>query len=185
MIADGGTAISDLAVLRDQPSLFGEVASTPTAWRTLEAIDDAALGRIAAARAAARRRVWAAGADPGFYVIDFDATLITSHSDKAGAAPTYKRGFGFHPLLAFLDATGEALAGMLRPGNAGSNTAADHVTVLDMALAQLPIDPSDVEVIARADSAGLTHGFIDACVERATSGSVSVMTSPNPFGQRV
>ena len=164
MIADGGTAIADLAVLRDQPTLFGEVASTPTAWRTLEAVDDAALDRIAVARAAARRRVWAAGADPGFYVIDLDATLITSHSDKTGAAPTYKRGFGFHPLLAFLDGTGEALAGVLRPGNAGSNTAADHVTVLTMALAQLPVDPTAVEVIARADSAGLTHGFIDACV---------------------
>ena len=164
MIADGGTAIADLAVLRDQPSLFGEVASTPTAWRTLEAIDGAALDRIAQARAAARRRVWAAGADPGFYVIDLDGTLITSHSDKAGASPTYKRGFGFHPLLAFLDGTGEALAGVLRPGNAGSNTAADHVTVLTMALAQLPVNPADVEVVARADSAGLTHGFIDACV---------------------
>ena len=164
MIADGGTAISDLGVLRDQPTLFGEVASTPTAWRTLEAVDDAALERIATARAKARSNVWAAGADPGFYVIDFDATLITSHSEKHGAAATYKKGFGFHPLLAFLDATGEALAGLLRAGNAGSNTAADHVTVLDMALAQLPIDPTSVEVIARADSAGLTHGFINACV---------------------
>jgi hypothetical protein len=67
-------------------------------------------------------------------------------------------------LLAFLDSTGEALAGILRPGNAGSNTAADHVTVLDLALAQLPVNPDSVEVIARADSAGLTHGFIDACV---------------------
>jgi hypothetical protein len=165
MIADGGTTISDLAVLRDQPGLFGEVASTPTAWRTLEAVDGAALERIAAARAAARRRVWAAGADPGFYVVDFDATLITAHSDKVGAEPTYKRGFGFHPLLAFLDATGEALAGILRPGNAGSNTAADHVALLAMVLAQMPVDPGEVEVIARADSAGLTHGFIDACIE--------------------
>lgn len=164
MIAGGGTTISDLAVLRDQPKLFGEVASTPTAWRTLEAIDAPALERIAQARAAARARVWAAGASPTFFAIDFDATLITSHSDKAGAAATYKKGFGFHPLLAFLDVTGEALAGILRPGNAGSNTAADHVTVLAMALAQLPIDPNNVEVIARADSAGLTHGFINACV---------------------
>ena len=118
-------------MLRNQPDLFGEVASTPTAWRTLDAVDAAALERIAAARAEARRRVWAAGADPGFYVIDFDGTLITAHSDKEGAAPTYKRGFGHHPLLAFLDATGEALAGILRPGNAGSNTAADHVELLD------------------------------------------------------
>jgi hypothetical protein len=163
MIADGGDAISDLAVLRNQPELFGEVASTPTAWRTLEAIDAAALERIAEARAAARKRVWAAGANPGFYVIDFDGTLITAHSEKERAAPTYKRGFGHHPLLAFLDATGEALGGILRPGNAGSNTTADHVELLAIALAQLPIDPRDVEVVARADSAALTHGFVDAC----------------------
>jgi len=163
MIADGGDAISDLAVLRNQPDLFGEVASTPTAWRALEAIDTAALERIAMARAAARKTVWATGADPGFYVIDFDGTLITAHSEKEGAAPTYKRGFGHHPLLAFLDATGEALGGILRPGNAGSNTAADHVELLAMALAQLPVDPNVVEVVARADSAALTHGFVDAC----------------------
>jgi hypothetical protein len=166
MLADGGEAISDLAVLRNQPALFGDVASHPTAWRTLEAIDDAALERIAVARAQARARAWAAGADPGFYVIDIDATLIGSHSDKERAAPTYKRGFGFHPLLAYLDATGEALAGILRPGNAGSGNAADHVTVLDAALAQLPIDPHDVEVIARTDSAGLSHGFLDTCRAR-------------------
>ena len=122
MIAGGGTAISDRAVLRDQPNLFGEVASTPTAWRTLETIDGDALERIAVARAASRRRVWAAGADPKLFVIDFDATLITSHSDKSGPAPNYKKGFEFHPLLAFLDRTGEALAGLLLPGNAGSNT---------------------------------------------------------------
>jgi hypothetical protein len=95
--------------------------------------------------------------------VDFDGTLIGAHSEKEGAAPTYKRGFGFHPLLAFLDATGEALAAILRPGNAGSNTAADHVELLGAALAQLPVDPKVVEVVARADSAALTHGFVDAC----------------------
>jgi hypothetical protein len=166
MLAGGGEAISDLAVLRDQPNLFGEVASDPTAWRTLDAIDDETLPRIAVARAAARAAAWAAGADPGFYVIDFDATLVNSHSDKEHAAPTYKRGFGFHPLMAYLDATGEALAAKLRPGNAGSNTASDHVEVLDLALEQLPIDPHEHEVIARTDSAALTHGFIDACRSR-------------------
>ena len=163
MVADDGETISDLATLRDQPELFGDVASTPTAWRTLEAVDGAAQERIAAARAQARAAVWAAGGDPGFYVLDFDGTLIGSHSDKEGAAPTYKRGFGFHPLLCFLDATGEALAGILRPGNAGSNTTADHVRLLGLALAQLPVDPTQAEVVARADSAALTHGFVDAC----------------------
>jgi DDE family transposase len=166
MIADGGEGISDLAVLRHQPSLFGAVASNPTAWRTLEAVDDAALERIKRARAEARAAAWAAGADPGFYVVDIDATLIDSHSEKQGAAPTYKHGFGFHPLNAYLDATGEALAGLLRPGNAGSGTAEDHIVVLDDALAQLPVEPEAVEVIARADSAGLSHGFLDACRTR-------------------
>jgi hypothetical protein len=166
MVADGGEAMSDLAVLRNQPSLFGEVASNATAWRALEAVDDAALARLKAARAQARAAAWAAGADPGFYVVDIDATLIGSHSDKERAAPTYKRGFGFHPLLAFLDATGEALAGLLRPGNAGSGTGADHVAVLDDALAQLPVGPHDAEVIARTDTAGCSHEFLDACRDR-------------------
>lgn len=166
MVADGGTRISDLAVLRNQPELFDGVASTPTAWRTLEAIDGDVLEQIAVARAHARQKAWARGMDPGFYVIDLDATLIGSHSEKEGAAPTYKRTFGHHPLMAYLDATGEPLAGLLRPGNAGSGTAADHVTVLDDALFQLPVDPHETEVIARADTAGCSYGFLDACVDR-------------------
>jgi len=165
-IADGATTITDLRVLANQPALFGEVASTATAWRTLAAVDDAALASIATARAEARRVAWEAGMDPGFYVIDIDGTLVNSHSDKEGAAPTYKHGYGFYPLTAYLDATGEALAALLRPGNAGSGTAADHVEVLDAALYQLPVDPADTEVIVRADTAGCSHGFLDACRER-------------------
>jgi len=166
MLADDGKTISDLRTLRNQPALFGDVASTPTAWRTLGAVDEAVLAAIGRARAKARAAAWAAGMDPGFYVLDFDGTLVNSHSEKEGAAPTYKRGFGFHPLLVYLDATGEALAGKLRPGNAGSNTTADHVEVLDAALEQLPVDPQEVEVVARADSGGLSHGFVEACRER-------------------
>jgi hypothetical protein len=166
MIADGGETISELRVLRDQPELFGVVASHPTAWRTLHAVDAAALERIKTARAATRAAAWAKGVDPGFYVIDIDATLVGAHSDKQEAAPTYKHGFGFHPLVAYLDATGEALAGMLRAGNAGSGTAVDHIAVLDDALAQLPVDPDEGEVIVRTDSAGLSHEFIDACRAR-------------------
>lgn len=165
-LADGATAISDLRVLADQPALFGEVASVPTAWRTLAAVDEAALSRIATARAQARRRAWAAGMDPRFYVIDIDGTLLTSHSEKEAAAPTYKAGFGFHPLLAYLDRTGEPLAALLRPGNAGSGTAADHIAVLDAALAQLPVDPHTREVIVRTDSAACSHEFLEACRER-------------------
>ena len=165
-LADGATTISDLRVLADQPELFGELASTATAWRTLESLDDAAAGRIAAARAAARAAAWEAGGDPGFYVIDIDATLVESHSDKQGAAPTWKRGFGFHPMMAYLDATGEALAGLLRPGNAGAGEAADHVRVLDAALAQLPVDPATQEVIVRTDRAGCSHEFVEAARAR-------------------
>jgi hypothetical protein len=99
-------------------------------------------------------------------VIDIDATLVNAHSDKQDAAPTWKRGFGFHPLLAYLDATGEALAGVLRPGNAGSGTATDHIRVLADALGQLPLDPAETEVIVRADTAGWSHGFVNDCRQR-------------------
>ena len=107
MLADDGKTISDLQTLRDQPRLFGEVASTPTAWRTLESIDESVIDRLNTARAQARAAAWASGADPGFYRIDIDATLVGSHSEKEHARPTYKRGFGFHPLMAYLDGTGE------------------------------------------------------------------------------
>jgi hypothetical protein len=165
-IADGATTISDLRVLADQPGLFGDVASVPTAWRTLESVDAAALERIAVARAEARARAWGAGLDPGFYVIDLDATLVGAHSEKEGAAPNYKHGFGFQPLMAFLDATGEPLAARLRPGNAAPGNAEDHVIVLDESLAQLPVDPATSEVIARADAAGCSHRFTEACQQR-------------------
>ena len=104
-------------------------------------------------------------------MLDVDATITIDHSErKENAAATWKRTFGFHPLLVFLDrpeiAGGEALAGMLRPGNAGSNTTADHIEVLDEALAALPEtyrprpgDPDSPRVLIRSDSAGATHGF--------------------------
>jgi hypothetical protein len=178
-LADGATTISDLRVLSDQPGLFGEVASVPTAWRTLEAIDEGVLARIALARAEARRVAWTAGMDPGFYVIDIDGTLIDAHSDKEWATANYKRGFGFYPLVAYLDATGEALAGLLRRGNAGSGTAEDHIWVLDASLAQLPIDPAHHEVIVRTDSGGTSHALAQAARERGVRfiGGVQLRTS--------
>ena len=132
MLADGGETISDVAVLRDQPDLFGEVASHPQ--RCGARLKPSMTTRSQGSKLPAPRHVRRRGllrADPGFYVVDIDATLVGSHSEKEQAAPTYTRGFGFHPLLAYLDATGEALAGVLRRGNAGSGTAADHVSVLD------------------------------------------------------
>jgi hypothetical protein len=99
---------------------------------------------------------------------------VDAHSDKQHATPTYKRGFGFYPILAYLDATGEGLAGMLRPGRAGSNNTADHLAMLDAPLAQLPISPSETEMLVRTDTAGATHDFIDGCVDRGVQLSVSL-----------
>ncbi|MGE5285627.1 MAG: IS1380 family transposase [Micromonosporaceae bacterium] len=179
-IADGADAVSGIAVLGDREELFGPVASMPTAWRVLDRIDGHHLGRVRAARGQARAAAWAAGAGPNLAAelrIDFDATITIAHSEKENAAATWKRTFGFHPLLAFLDrpevAGGEALAGLLRPGNAGANTAVDHITVLDMALAALPEParprpghPAGPRVLARSDSAGASHAFAAACRER-------------------
>jgi hypothetical protein len=92
--------------------------------------------------------------------IDVDASLVRCHSEKEAAA-TFKGGFGYHPVLAFLDNTGEALAGLLRPGNAGSNTAADHITVTDAALAQIPeADRYGQPILVRADGAGATKEWL-------------------------
>ena len=136
------------------------------------------LAGVKAARAAAREVAWAAGAAPpagAELVMDADATISIDHSDaKENSAATWKRTFGFHPLLVFLDrpdiAAGEALAGKLRPGNAGSNTTADHIEVLGEALAALPAsyrprpgDPDSPRILIRSDSAGATHGFAEAC----------------------
>jgi hypothetical protein len=175
-IADGGDALRHLRTLRDQPRLFGLVASDPTAWRVVDKVDAARLDALRAARASARERAWAAGAGPDLSKqlwLHFDVTLLTAHSDKENAAPTWKKGYGFHPLLCYLDrpdvSGGEALAGLLRPGNAGSNTAADHVAVLDLAIAALPEnarprpdEPDAPLVMASADSAGATHVFAAA-----------------------
>ncbi|CAL9536131.1 IS1380 family transposase ISStr1 [Streptomyces sp. enrichment culture] len=141
MLADGGETIADLAVLRDQSEVFGPVASTPTAWRLLADTDDRTLTALRSARAQAREVAWLQAAEQGEdipaaraggralpgLVLDLDATLVTCHSEKEQAAPTYEGGFGFHPLLCSLATTGEAVSGRLRPGNAGANTAADHI----------------------------------------------------------
>lgn len=175
MLADGGEAISDLAVLRNQVDLFGSVASDPTAWRVLAALDEGALARVQVARALAREVAWAQAAETGRLrcstvagysipglVLDLDATLVVCHSEKEQAAKTWKKTFGYHPLLCFLDATGEALAGLLRPGNAGSNTAADHIEVLDQALAQIPdVYRHGNDILIRCDSAGASHDFLN------------------------
>ena len=163
MLADGGDCVTDIDAFEGQERLFGARASETTTHRVLKSIDESSLARVRAARAAARARVWDAGARPETITLNIDATLLTAHSEKELAAGNYKHGYGFHPLGCWLDETGEALAAILRPGNAGSNTAEDHFTVLGLALAQLPAEDLDREILVRTDIGGCTHAFTADC----------------------
>jgi hypothetical protein len=168
MVADGGECLSDLGAVRDQEALFGAVASGSTAFRVIDRIaaEPGLLDALRSTHARARERFWELHGAPERLTIDVDATLITAHSEKERAAGNYKGGYGFFPLMAYADETREALGGLLRPGNAGSNTAADHVTVLDLALEQIPAQYIEtLEILVRADSAGATHGLTDYCRE--------------------
>jgi len=195
----GGDCLADIAVLREHPVVYGCVASDPTVSRTIAALAKdapAALAAIDTARAQARARVWRLAGqqapDHGVTVdnpliIDVDATLVTAHSEKENAAPTFKRGYGFHPLWAFVDhgaaGSGEPLACLLRAGNAGSNTAADHISVVGQALKQLPGDPAArpaETVLIRTDAAGATHDFLNWLVAQRLSYSLG-FTLPTDF----
>ncbi len=180
--------------------MFGQVASDPTVSRlvdTLAADADRVVKAIDSARAAARARVWAGAGEhaPNYaadaanpVIIDIDATLVTAHSEKERAAPTFKKGFGFHPLLTFVDhgqpGTGEPLSTMLRKGNAGSNTAADHIAVLKAAFAQLPGHQSGRRpgkaVLVRADGAGGTHELLSWLTSQRVQYSVG-FSLPDTF----
>ena len=182
VVAGGGESCADVEHLRLQSELFGHVASDSTVHRTFHELDDAALAELAKATAQVRAKVWdrlALTSCTGPVYLDIDASLIEVHSEnKQGAAPNYKKGYGFHPMLCFADATGEALSAVLRPGNATANTVSDHVRVLDGAIGQLPetigaghrVGDDEVlvtrSVIVRADSAGCTTGFLAACRAR-------------------
>jgi hypothetical protein len=167
MLADGGECLSDLAAVRDQEALFGSVASDSTAFRVIDRVaSERLLGELRAAHARARERFWKLHGAPERLTIHIDATLITAHSEKEGAAGNYKGGYGLHPLGAYADETREALGALLRPGNACANTAADHKTLLDMALAQVPAEYIEqIEILVRADTAGATHELADHCHE--------------------
>jgi hypothetical protein len=182
MLADGGQCVADLGAVRDQQALFGPVASDSTAFRVIDrvAADPGLLDALRAAHASARERFWELHGAPERLTIDVDATLICAHSEKEQAAGNYKGGYGFHPLQAYADETREALGGVLRPGNAGANTAADHITVLDRALEQIPAEyVEQIEILVRADSAGATHGLIDYCREAKMRFSVGYeLTEP-------
>jgi hypothetical protein len=191
-LALGGDCLADIALLRAEPGVYGLVASDSTVSRTIDRLARDAgrvLAAIDTARAATRARAWAlAGAhapdhstDAGRpLVIDVDATLVTAHSEKEGAAPTFKRGYGHHPLWAFADhgpsGSGEPLSVLLRPGNAGSNTAADHIRVLRNALRQVPGHRPGRRVgrkiLVRIDGAGATHELLDWIVGQRLSYSI-------------
>lgn len=182
MIADGGECISDIATLVDQPGVFGPVASDTTCRRVLDAVTAADHGAIAQARAQAREVAWLQRAEQtgsvlpasmvsgrpllardgrAVLVIDEDATITIAHSEKENAAATFKHTWGFHPVLAFCDNTNEALTGLLRPGNAGSNTAVDHISVVDQALAQIPEDHRHgYPILFRFDGAGASKALL-------------------------
>jgi len=194
MLAGGGESCADIEYLRVEPTLFGEVPSDSTLYRTI--VNDLGPEVVASVKegfAEARQIVWrraglVKGTDP--VVLDLDASLVEVHSEhKEGTGSTFKGGFGFHPMFCFCDATGEALSALLRPGNATANDAADHLTVLDEAIAQLPErvavghrdgdDPCLVRrpLIARADSAGASHDFVWGC--RARNVGFSVVARKN------
>ena len=173
-IAAGGECLADAGVVRAEPGMYGRVASDPTISR-LFALLGAQPGRVEGivhtALDQARARVWGLAGSHAPHegisrqaplVVDFDATLVTAHSDKDQAAPTFKHGFGFHPLCAFADhgpdGAGEPVAMMLRAGNAGSNTVAYHISVTRSALNALPV-PASKKVLVRTDGAGGTKDY--------------------------
>jgi hypothetical protein len=175
VIVLGARSMTDIALLEQQAAVFGAPASDSTVRRALVELDAKATSRIRRARVRVRAHVWdlLAARDSGFawvsvarrvltgwIVVDIDATLITAHSDKQGAAATFKKGWGFHPLGAWCANTGEALSMLLRPGNAGANTVADHLVVLEQAIAAIPA-AFRAKILIRIDGAGATHELLE------------------------
>jgi hypothetical protein len=186
-VAVGGDCLADVAIARAEPAVFGSVASDPTVSRLVDTLASAgprALAAIRRARSEVREHVWHLAADAapdtgGEVIVDIDGVLVAAHSEKQDAAPTWKKTFGHHPLFAFVDhgreGSGEPVAGLLRPGNAGSNTAVDHVEVARLALAQLPKTyRRGRHTLIRTDSAGGTHEFLNWLTARGRWLSYSV-----------
>ena len=175
-LVNGARCVSDVAMLH--PALVGPVPSVASLWRILNTVGPVELRGIARAVIDARERVWRAAGRAARFIIDIDATLVTCRTAKQDAAATWKRSFGYHPLLALDAARGEVLALLMRPGNAGSNTASDHVIVLGRAIDALPgaeraghqrfDDPAVVQVegLVRADAGGASHWLAEECRDR-------------------
>ena len=190
-IAVGATSMSDIALLAHLAPVLGDAPSGPTVRRALDlAGTPAMLDRIARARARARAHAWQLIAETpagfpwlviagktlaGWLVIDLDATLVTASSDKEGAAPTWKKGYGFHPLGAWLANTRECLAMLLRPGNAGSNTFTDHKEVLAAAIGQVPAR-FPRKILVRVDGAGASHELIKHLLSLSSARRIVLFT---------
>ncbi|PWJ02684.1 IS1380 family transposase [Streptomyces sp. NWU49] len=198
-VALGGDCLADVGMLRAEPALFGPVASDPTVSRLIDILaagGKRALTAIRTARAEVRERVWklaglsAPDAD-GQVTVDLDGVLVVAHSDKQDAAATWKKTYGHHPLMGFVDhgrgGSGEPVVGLLRPGNAGSNTAADHIEAARLALAQLPKKyRRGRQTLIRCDSGGGTHEFVAWLAARGRWLSYSVgMTITDAIHQAV
>ena len=191
-IALGATSMSDITLLAQHGPVLGPEPSDTTVRRTLELADPRTLDKIARVRAKVRAHVWSLiAARPagfpwlsvagkllaGWLVIDLDGTLITARSDKEGAAATFKMGYGlFHPLGAWLANTAESLAMLLRPGNAGSNTFADHLAVLTAAIRQIPARMRS-KLLVRVDGAGASHELISHLLSLCTRRRAVLFTS--------
>ncbi|MEU1601665.1 IS1380 family transposase, partial [Streptomyces sp. NPDC005708] len=198
-VALGGDCLADIATLRSEPDVFGPVASDSTVSRlidTLAASGEKALQVIHQARAEVRSRIWSLAGNNapdqgGEVTVDLDGVLVLAHSDKQDATATWKKTYGHHPLMGFVDhgpgGTGEPVAALLRPGNAGSNTAADHITATRLALAQLPWKyRRGRQTLIRTDSAGGTHAFVSWLARRGRWLSYSVgMTITEAIHQHV
>ena len=190
-IALGATSMTDITLLAHHAPVLGPEPSDTTVRRTLDLADPRTLDKIARARAVIRAHIWSLiAARPagfpwlaiagkllaGWLVIDLDATLITARSDKEGAAPTFKMGYGFHPLGTWCANTTESLAMLLRPGNAGSNTFADHAAVLTAAIRQIPARMRS-RLLVRVDGAGASHELIQHLLSLACRRRTVLFTS--------
>ncbi|MGY5015135.1 IS1380 family transposase [Streptomyces sp. 900105755] len=198
-VALGGDCLADVGMLRAEPAVFGPVASDPTVSRlidTLAAGGKRALTALRTSRAQVREHVWTLAGERaphagGQVVVDLDGVLVIAHSEKQDAAATWKKTFGHHPLMGFVDhgqgGSGESVAGLLRPGNAGSNTAADHIEAARLALAQLPKKyRRGRRTLIRTDSGGGTHEFVNWLSARGRWLSYSVgMTITDAIHQAV
>jgi Transposase DDE domain group 1 len=188
-IAMGATAMADIAVLDHLALVLGAAPSGSTVRRVLGLASDPVLVKVSQARARIRRHVWElieeAGGFPwltvagktlaGYVAIDMDATLVTAYSDKEKAAPTWKKGYGFHPLAAWCMNTRECLDMMLRAGSAGSNTFTDHKEVLDRAIKQVPARFRR-KIIVRIDGAGASHKLIEHLLTLSTKRKTLLFT---------